>query len=187
MHTNTLKGMYLDAEGEDGYRRDESVFGHYISIEDDMAVLVKYKNGASMSYHLTAYSPTEGFRISFNGTKGRLEYEVAEKSYVSGSLKDINQPVYGSETENMIDEPMKIMLRPHWGRPVSIPVEQTSEGGHGGGDRRLLEDLFRGDTPDPLSRAADHHAGALAVLTGIAANRSMATGVPVAVDDLLKL
>ena len=25
-----LKGMYLDDEGEDGYRRDESVFGHYI-------------------------------------------------------------------------------------------------------------------------------------------------------------
>ena len=182
-----LKGMYLDAEGEDGYRRDESVFGHYISIEDDMAVLVKYANGAAMSYHLTAYSPCEGFRIAFNGTEGRLEYEVSEKSYVSGSLKDINQPKYSSETDKVIDEPMKILLRPHWGRPVSIPVEQTSEGGHGGGDRRLLEDLFRGGRPDPLSRAADHRAGALAVLTGIAANRSMATGLPVAVGDLFRL
>ena len=182
-----LRGMYLEAEGEDGYRRDESVFGHYISIEDDMAVLVKYKNGAIMSYHLAAYSPSEGFRIAFNGTKGRLEYEVAEKSYVAGSLKDINQPDLGLKADQVIEEPVKILLRPHWGKPVSIPVEQTSEGGHGGGDRRLLEDLFRSGAPDPLSRAADHRAGALAVLTGIAANRSFATGLPIAVDDLFKL
>jgi len=182
-----LKAMYLEAEDEDGYRRDESVFGHYISIEDDMAVLVKYKNETTMSYHLTAYSPWEGFRIAFNGTRGRLEYEVAEKSYVSGSLKDINQPEHGSAAEPLVEEPVKILLRPHWGRPVSIPVEQTSEGGHGGGDRLLLEELFRGGAPDPLSRATDHRAGALAVLTGIAANRSLATGLPVAVDDLLLL
>ncbi|UCG00085.1 MAG: Gfo/Idh/MocA family oxidoreductase [Spirochaetaceae bacterium] len=182
-----LEEMYLQAESEDGYRRDESVFGHYISIEDDMAVLVKYDNGASMSYHLTAYSPCEGFRIAFNGTKGRLEYEVAEKSYVSGSLKDINQPEHGSSGEKTIEEPVKIVIRPHWGQPESIHVEQSSEGGHGGGDRRLLEDLFRGSEPDPLYRSADHHAGALAILTGIAANRSLASGVPVRIDDLFEL
>src|SRR3954447_18204848 len=34
-----LKGLYLDAEHEDGYFRDQSVFGNGISIEDDMAVL----------------------------------------------------------------------------------------------------------------------------------------------------
>ena len=182
-----LKQMYLEAEGEDGYRRDESVFGHYISIQDDMALLVRYANGVSMSYHLTAYSPCEGFRISFNGTEGRLEYEVAEKSYVSGSLKDINQPERGSKAQKIIEEPVRIVLRPHWGQAVSIPVEQSSEGGHGGGDRRMLEDLLRGGEPDVLSRAADHRAGALAVLTGIAANRSMACGLGVKIDDLLRL
>jgi hypothetical protein len=144
-----------------------------------MALLVRYGNGVTMSYHLTAYSPCEGFRISFNGTEGRLEYEVSEKSYVSGSLKDINQGM-------IIEEPVKILIRPHWKQPISIPVEQSSEGGHGGGDRRLLEDLFRGGEPDPLSRAADHRAGALAVLTGIAANRSMASGVPVKIEDLFE-
>ena len=41
-----------------------------INIEDDMAVLVRYASGAKMSYHLTAYSPWEGFRVAFNGTKG---------------------------------------------------------------------------------------------------------------------
>jgi predicted dehydrogenase len=182
-----LEGMYLEAEREDGYRRDESVFGHYISIEDDMAVLVRYRNGVIMSYHLTAYSPCEGFRIAFNGTGGRLEVEVSEKSYISGSLKYTNQPEHGSAQEKIVEEPVRVLLRPHWKQPVAIPVEQSSEGGHGGGDRRLLEDLFRGGEPDALSRAADHRAGALAVLTGIAANRSLASGVAVRIDDLVEI
>ena len=33
-----------------------NVFAEDITIEDDMAVLVKYNNGATMTYHLTAYS-----------------------------------------------------------------------------------------------------------------------------------
>lgn len=33
-----------------------NVFADDITIEDDMSVLVKYSNGATMTYHLTAYS-----------------------------------------------------------------------------------------------------------------------------------
>ena len=33
-----------------------NVFADDITIEDDMAVLVKYDNKATMTYHLTAYS-----------------------------------------------------------------------------------------------------------------------------------
>jgi predicted dehydrogenase len=87
-----LRELYLKAEHEDGYLRDRSVFSDGISIEDDMAVMVKYRNGAVMTYHLTAYSPWEGYRVAFNGTKGRLEYEVQENSYVSGSDTDANRP-----------------------------------------------------------------------------------------------
>jgi len=67
-----LKRLYLDAEHTDGYQRDQSVFGDGISIEDDMAVLVRYASGATMSYHLHAYAPWEGYRVAFNGTRGRL-------------------------------------------------------------------------------------------------------------------
>jgi hypothetical protein len=70
---------------------------------------------------------------------------------------------------------------------VRIEVEQSSEGGHGGGDRRLLHDLFVGSERDPLDRAADWLAGARALLVGLAANRSFATGQPVRLDDLLTL
>jgi len=33
-----------------------NVFADDITIEDDMSVLVRYDNGANMTYHLTAYS-----------------------------------------------------------------------------------------------------------------------------------
>lgn len=79
----SLKGMYLDAEHEDAYYRDQSVFSDGISIEDTMNLLVRYKNGAVMTYSLTAYAPWEGFRVNFNGTGGRLEVEVVENSYVN--------------------------------------------------------------------------------------------------------
>ena len=35
------KALYLDAEHEDGYIRDKSVFSEEISIEDTMGVLVR--------------------------------------------------------------------------------------------------------------------------------------------------
>ena len=71
--SRSCKELYLDAEKDDGYMRDQSVFGDGISIEDTMAVLVRYANGAMMSYSLNAYMPWEGFRVAFNGNKGRIQ------------------------------------------------------------------------------------------------------------------
>lgn len=180
-----LAAMYLNAESEDGYRRDQSVFGDGISIEDDMAVLVGYESGASMSYHLTAYSPWEGFNIAFNGTKGRLEFQVQENAYVSGSVADHNQPDIRDAKDYSVEEPVRILVRPHWGKPMEVSIDETGEGGHGGGDVRLLRDLFVGDQEDPLKRAANHRAGAASILTGIAANRSFETRQVVHVKDLV--
>ena len=87
-----LMGLYYNAEHEDGYMRDQSVFSQGISIEDNMGVMVRYANKAVMTYSLNAHSPWEGYRVCFNGTKGRLEFNVVEKSYVSGNHEDFNQP-----------------------------------------------------------------------------------------------
>lgn len=65
-----LRALYLDAEHEDGYHRDQNVFGPGVTIEDDMAVLVRYASGATLTYHLTAYAPWEGYRVCFNGSEG---------------------------------------------------------------------------------------------------------------------
>ena len=171
-----LKELYLDAEKDDGYLRDQSVFGDGISIEDTMAVLVRYANGAMMSYSLVAYSPWEGFRVSLTGTKGRLEVEVNESSYVnSGGEKSLE----GAARER------RIRLRPLFEPPRDIELPSAA-GGHGGGDPVLLNDLFGQPVPDPFNRAASHVDGAWSILTGIAANRAIRTGLPVDVDSLVK-
>ncbi|WP_390898965.1 hypothetical protein [Streptomyces cynarae] len=61
----------------------------------------------------------------------------------------------------------------------------TGEGGHGGGDVRMLADLFGERAEDPLGRAADATDGARSLVTGLAANRSFETGLPVRTRELL--
>ncbi|HWA63645.1 MAG TPA: Gfo/Idh/MocA family oxidoreductase [Caulobacteraceae bacterium] len=173
-----LEGLYLQGAEEDGYRRDQSVFGDGISIEDTMNLVVRYRNGVQMSYTLSAYCPWEGYRIAFIGDEGRIELEDLEKSYVSAASGEIGQSA---------SESQKITVFPHWDRPYEVKPP-AAVGDHGGGDALLLEDIF-GDAPpaDPLGRRADHVAGARSILTGIAANQSFATGLPVRVDDLVRL
>lgn len=181
-----LKGLYIDAEHEDGYYRDKSVFGDGINIEDNMGVMVRYRNNVVMTYALNAHSPWEGYRVCFNGTKGRLEFNVVEKSYVSGNHEDFNQPgmreLEGDKKE-MVPE---IIFQAHWDKPRIITYEQGDKGGHGGGDVRLLNDLFIGVGEDPLGHAAGYVDGAMSILTGVAANKSMANGLPVEIDSLVK-
>ena len=127
-----LKSLYLDAEHEDAYHRDQSVFGDGISIEDTLNVLVGYKNGASLTYSLTAYAPWEGFRVNFNGTKGRLEMEVVENSYVNSG---------GDQADEGSADNITLLHRPLFGKPVEVEIP-TGVGAHGGGDKVLLQDLF---------------------------------------------
>jgi predicted dehydrogenase len=171
-----LKELYLDAEKDDGYLRDQSVFGDGISIEDTMAVLVRYASGAVMSYSLVAYSPWEGFRVDFTGTAGRLEVEVVESSYVNSG---------GEPSMEGAARERRITLRPHFAPPREVEMPAAA-GGHGGGDPVLLNDLFGTPAPDPFDRAASHVDGAWSILTGIAANRAIRTGLPVDVDTLVK-
>lgn len=170
-----LSKMYLEAEAEDGYLRDQSVFGDGISIEDTMAVMVRYENRAIMTYSLNAYLPWEGYRIAFNGTKGRIQVSVCEASYINAG--DVPS---GEGTVRTKD----ITVFPMFGQPYSVKVEEA-KGGHGGGDPKLLEDLFGTPPPDRFNRAASHIDGAMSVLTGIAANKSIRTGLPVHIRDLV--
>lgn len=171
-----LRKLYLDAEHEDGYYRDQSVFGDGISIEDTMGVMVRYRTGAIMTYSLNAYLPWEGFRIAFNGNKGRIQMMVVETPYVNAS---------GATYAEGTTRGLQITVFPMFDPPYDVEVPIIS-GGHGGGDAVLLEDLFGSPPEDPYHRAASHVDGAMSILTGIAANISMRTGQPVKVADLVK-
>ena len=73
------------------------------------------------------------------------------------------------------------------GDPQAIEVWR-GEGAHGGGDRVMLGHLFdKANVPaDTYGRAASEVMGAWSILTGIAANASIASGNVVDVDRLLK-
>ena len=172
-----LEKLYLNAEKDDGYIRDQSVFGDNISIEDTMNVLVQYKSGAQMSYSLNAYSPWEGFRVCMTGTKGRIEMEVIEAVYINAGGDSKNEGVVKGK---------KITVYPMFGEGYTVPIEE-GVGGHGGGDTVLLNDIFGVLVEDPFKRAASHIDGAMSILTGIAANKSIATGMPVDVLTLVDI
>jgi predicted dehydrogenase len=182
-----LKGLYFDVEKEDNYLRDLSVFSDGITIEDNMGVMVKYQNKAVMTYALNAHSPWEGYRVCFNGTKGRLEFNVVEKSYVSGASEDFNQPGMRELEGDKSEIVPEIIFQAHWKKPKVITYEQGDKGGHGGGDVRLLDHLFLGVKDDPLGHAAGYVDGAKSILIGIAANKSMQTGLPVEVKTLVQI
>ncbi|MGD0554488.1 MAG: Gfo/Idh/MocA family oxidoreductase [Streptosporangiaceae bacterium] len=178
-----LRRLYLEAEEEDGYFRDRDVFSPGITIEDNAAVLVNYASGAFLSYSLNAHAPWEGYRVSVNGDAGRAELEVVERGHVR-SIADggINgRPAVDPMTsdEQTVDEvrPVseRLVVQRHWEPAYTVPIVR-GPGGHGGGDARLLNAVFRRDgTPDPLGQQAGYIDGLRSVVTGLAANRSIDT------------
>jgi predicted dehydrogenase len=180
-----MKAMYLDAEQHDGYIRDQDVFGAGITIEDDLGVVVDYAGGPFMTYSLTAHAPWEGYRVIVNGSQGRAELDVVERSWVEakGAVVDPSaNPVEQAEQTRPVGE--RLLVQRHWepAREVEIPVRK---GGHGGGDALLLQDIFApGTREDPLAQAAGVLDGVRAVCVGIAGNASLVSGGPVLVADL---
>ena len=161
-----LTKLYVDAEKYDGYHRDGCVFREEIDIYDKMAVQIKYKNKVQVSYSLTTYSPYEGYRIAFNGTKGRLEAWIKE-----------SQPWQEKEED-------EIHLTKMFGEREIITIPHGG-GGHGGGDTRLKDKLFKDtEAPDPWRQSAGSRDGAMSCLVGIAARHSIEQGKPIKVQDL---
>jgi len=157
---------YLGAEHEDGYIRDRCVFDERIDIYDTMSVNVSYRSGALLTYSLVAYSPYEGWRAAINGSGGRME--VAH--------------VYGNADMRATEEGLIRILRPD-GTKEEVRVDSSAEG-HGGGDARLRKTLFAGGEADPLGRQADSMAGAMSLLIGATANRSIAEGRALPIPDV---
>ncbi|MCL2204643.1 MAG: Gfo/Idh/MocA family oxidoreductase [Defluviitaleaceae bacterium] len=164
----TMKALYLDAERDSGYIRDRSVFADDISIEDTMGVIVKYNTNAILTYSLNSYMPWEGFNVSINGSKGRIEYKVIESSYVNAG---------GSRDDEGAVKSKAIHVFPMFDAPYAVDVEMK-KGGHGGGDVVMLEDIFGSPAPDRFKRAAGVRDGVLSIMTGICANKAIASGMP---------
>jgi predicted dehydrogenase len=177
-----MQGVYLEAEQESGYIRDRNVFGGEdkwpITAEDTLSVNARFTNGTLFNYSLVAYCPWEGERLTVTGTDGQVEYFARGAGHLimGQSDEELTQAQYQGEKY--------VRLQRMFEQPVDLEIPKA-EGGHGGGDKRLLERIFVEDLPDdPQRRDASHVDGAWSVLTGVAANRSIETGQPITLNDL---
>ena len=179
-----LKELYLDNESYDGYRRDQDIFGPGVSTEDNLAVIVDYAGGPTLSYALNAHSPWEGYRVAVNGTEGRAELEVIERAAV---LTDDDGNVIVDPSALPTDAGrhggQKLTLQRHWQPAQEIPISEGA-GGHGGGDVLLLRDVFAGPGEDRLERPSDYKDGLRSISVGMMGNASLASGRPVTLEDL---
>lgn len=150
--------LYVANEKHDGYIRDGCVWREDIDIYDKMAVQIKYANKVQVSYSLTAYSPYEGYRIAFNGKKGRLEAWIHEKQPWPRAPYD------------------QIRLTMNFGKTELINVPHAG-GGHGGGDTRMKDKIFRSaKSADIYGQAAGTRDGEMSILLGTAARKSIESG-----------
>ena len=160
--------LYAGCEDVDGYHRDGCVFREDVDIYDSMSAVVKYSNGAHMSYSLNAFMPFEGYRLAFNGEKGRLEIRDYER-----------QPW-------PVEEATEVYLTKSFGQREKIAIEKVT-GGHAGGDQRIRELVFRNPDVPSYMRLPGSRAGALSCLTGIAARRSVEQKRPIKISELVKV
>ena len=158
--------LYAECEDVDGYYRDGCVFREDVDIYDTMSALVKYSNGVTMTYSLNAFMPFEGYRLAFNGEKGRLE------------VRDYEQQPW------QVEEESEIFVTRNFGQRAKVTMPK-GEGAHGGGDTILRDLIFRKlDVPEHM-RLPGSHAGAMSCLTGIAARKSVEEKRPIKIAELI--
>lgn len=180
--------LYVNHEQHDGYLRDNCLFRPEINIYDKMNVSVRYTSNVILNYMLTTYSPWEGWRVAFNGTEGRLEafLDVPYLEEVQVSQEELHAAEM-DQTGNAVVASKPIILHKLWGEQDIIKVD-FSRGGHGGGDKRLHNQIFRhNQEQDEFKHMAGIRDGAMSILIGIAARNSIETGQPVRIGGLTTL
>ena len=182
--------LYVQNEKYDGYLRDNCLWREEIDIFDKMSVLVKYANNVEVTYSLTTYSPFEGFRIAFNGKDGRLE--THEGIPWRNTDNEDQAKLHEKEMDNSSHTKMEhkfheIVTQRNFKdyKRIEFPYVRS---GHWGGDKLMFDEIFRSKSVNPgLNHPANVRDGSLAVLIGIAARKSIDTGMPIKIADLTDL
>jgi len=167
--------LYVANEKHDGYIRDACLWRNEIDIFDKMAVQIRYANNVQVSYSLTTYSPFEGWHIAFNGFNGRVESweDIPWHSKVEVDQAELHKMEMSQNQQEKPTEFNEIirMENFHKYERILVPILRS---GHGGGDKRLHDRIFVDPlAPDPLNHAAGTRDGAMSVLIGIAARKSI--------------
>jgi predicted dehydrogenase len=182
-------GMYVDNEHHDGYIKDGCVWSNEIDIWDKMSAQIKYANGVMVNYSLTTYSPYEGWQIAFNGMKGRME-TWQDIPYLQKTATD-QANRHAMEMSNADDaipgEFYEIMAMDNFNKDYEIITVPKIRGGHGGGDVRMQKRMFVDTNDNPHHVMAGTREGAMSVLIGVAARKSIALNRPVKISELTDL
>jgi len=187
---DTYMDLYVANEEHDGYIRDNCLWRHEIDTYDKMSVQVKYANDIQLNYSLTTYSPYEGMKIGFNGFDGRIDawHGIPWREQEKVSQAELHSQEMTQKEREEATNYEEIMVMDNFSEQhEQIKVYQGS-GGHGGGDRRLQNQIFRNpDMPDPLNHRAGSRDGVMSIIIGIAARKSIESGEPVRIEDLIPI
>ena len=146
------------------YRPDMCMFDSEINIHDTFIANIKYRNGVLLNYSANFSTPYEGYSLAFNGTHGRIE--TMEFCGAAGAALPNPYPAGGQFIDYF---------------PIFEGRERINivkrEGGHGGGDSAIHEDIFLGEDParkfDILAKSVD---GLRAISIGDAVYESIMDG-----------
>lgn len=162
-------GLAYDVQYPPDERR--YIYDDEIKIEDSYSVAVRYRGGATMAYSCNFCTPWEGYSLGINGTKGRVE--IVHRS----------DPDPTGKTSPAADDGL-ITFYPLFGGKQLIEIPAVA-GGHGGADFKIQDDLF-GDAPSETRElVAGSKDGAHAIAMGEAVWRSIASGQPMNIEEML--
>ena len=169
-----LDQLYVKNEHYDGYFRDGCVWRNEIDIYDKMSAQIRYANGVLVNYSLTTYSPYEGWRIAFNGFNGRMEtwqdipYQDALVDQESRHAVEMSQ-----NKDALPGKFRDIMVMDNFAKQHEVINVPQYAGGHGGGDKRMHNRIFRDPADNPHKILAGTRDGAMSLLVGVAARKSI--------------
>lgn len=151
---DSLKAMYLEAEHEDGYIRDQCVFGPGSDVYDNAVVMLEYDNGVRASYTEVHFAP------------------------IMDSQSEI--AVFG-DRGLVIGRANQVVLECKPGKQTRVFELEEEEGGHGGSDFRVVRDFLQciREGRQPLSGVQQ---GWDSTVAGLASNLSIEQGALVQID-----
>jgi predicted dehydrogenase len=184
-----LMSLYAENEQYDGYLRDGCVWSNEIDIYDKMSAQIIYANGITANYSLTTYSPYEGWKIAFNGMKGRID--TWEDIPFLQKVQDDQSKHHAVEMSQAHDaatgDVREIIAMDNFAKNFEIYTTPNIKAGHGGGDVRMQRRMFVDTNDNPHHIMAGTRDGAMSILIGIAARKSIQLKRPVKISELTDL
>ena len=184
-----LVDLYVKNEQHDGYLRDGCVWRNEIDIFDKMSAQIIYANGVTANYSLTTYSPYEGWHIAFNGMKGRVESweDIPYLDKIAVDQANRHAAEMSNNDKAAKNDFRQIMVMDNFSKDYEMINTPKIAGGHGGGDQVMQRRIFIDKNDNPNNIMAGTRDGAMSILIGIAARKSILEKRTVKISELTDL